>query len=301
MVPVLLGVSFIVFVFMSFIPGDPARLILGQSAPQSAVDSLHHKMGLGDPFLVRYVRYLKNAAHGDFGTSYRSSRPVFKEILIRFPSTLKLALYSIVLVIGFGLALGILSAVKKYSWLDIASTVLAMLAASVPTFWLGLMMILLFSLKLHWLPSNGASHPLSYLMPAIALSLPVMADVSRITRSAMLETISKDYIRTARAKGLAELAVIWGHALRNALLPIITVIGQEFGQMLGGAILVESVFALPGLGSLVVESIRSKDIPQIMGATIFLALMFCVVLLVVDVSYFFLDPRLQSHYGLEKK
>jgi peptide/nickel transport system permease protein len=294
-VPVLLSVSFIVFAIMSFVPGDPARLILGQSAPQSAVDSLHHKMGLDDPFPVRYVRYLKNAFHGDFGTSYRSARPVLEEILVRFPSTLKLSLYSIALVLIFGITLGILSAVKRYSWIDIVSTVLAMLAASVPTFWLGLMMILLFSLKLHWLPSSGANLPFSYLMPAVALSLPVMAQVSRMTRSSMLETITKDYIRTARAKGLPERTVIWGHAFRNALLPVVTVIGSEFGMMLGGAILVESVFALPGLGSLVVSSIRTKDVPQIMAATLFLALLFCVVLLLVDISYVFLDPRLKSH------
>jgi peptide/nickel transport system permease protein len=258
-------------------------------------------MGLDDPFFVRYFRYLKNIAHGDFGTSYRSSRPVIEEIMIRFPSTFKLSLYSISLVIIFGLFLGVLSAVKKYSWIDIVSTVVAMLAASVPTFWLGLLLILFFSLKLHWLPSNGISLPFSYLMPSIALSLPVMADVSRITRSSMLEIITKDYIRTARAKGLAELAVISRHALRNALLPIVTVIGQEFGQMLGGAILVETVFSMPGLGSLVVDSIRSKDVPQIMAATLFLALMFCIVLLIVDISYVFLDPRLKSHYESGRK
>jgi peptide/nickel transport system permease protein len=296
MIPILLSVSFIVFAIMSFMPGDPARLILGQSAPQSAVDSLHHKMGLDDPFLVRYGRYIKNAVHGDFGSSYRSNRPVFNEVLVRFPSTLRLSFYSIVLVLIFGISLGILSAIKQYSWIDILSTVLAMLVASVPTFWLGLMMILLFSLKLHWLPSSGAQSPLSYLMPAVALSLPVMAEVSRMTRSSMLETIHKDYVRTARAKGLPERAVIWGHALRNALLPVVTVIGSEFGLMLGGAILVESVFALPGLGNLVVTSIRSKDVPQVMAATLFLALIFCVVLLLVDISYVFLDPRLKSHY-----
>lgn len=220
MIPILLGVSIIVFSIMSFTPGDPARLILGQSASQEAVNNLHHEMGLDDPFLVRYVRYLGDAVHGDFGTSYRTQRPVSEEIFTRFPVTLKLAFTSILLVMLIGIPIGILSAVRQYSSLDIISTVTAMLMASFPGFWLGLMMIVLFSLKLGLLPSSGVDSIKGYIMPTIALSLPIAAEVLRMTRSTMLETIRQDYIRTARSKGATERTIIWRHALKNALLPV---------------------------------------------------------------------------------
>lgn len=300
MIPVLLGVTLIVFTIMSFTPGDPARLILGQSAPQATVDKLHTDMGLDDPFAVRYLRYMGGVLHGDFGTSYRTQRPVFEEIFTRFPVTLKLAFASIALVVLIGIPLGILSAVKQYSVLDMICTVSAMLMASVPGFWLGLMMILLFSLNLGWLPSSGVGSPAHYIMPAVALSLPIAAEVLRMTRSTMLETIRQDYIRTARSKGASESTVIWRHALKNALLPVVTVIGSEFGGLLGGTILIESVFALPGLGSLVVNSIRTKDVPQVMAATLFIAFIFCVVLLLVDILYAFIDPRIKARYEQKK-
>ena len=296
MIPILFGVTIIVFTVMSFTPGDPARLMLGQAAPKEAVEQLREEMGLNDPFVVRYVRYMGDALHGDFGTSYRTGRPVFEEIFVRFPVTLKLALTSIALVILIGIPIGILSAVKQYSFLDVISTVSAMLMASIPGFWLGLMMILLFSLHLGWLPSNGIGSFSHYIMPTIALALPIAAEVLRMTRSTMLETIRQDYIRTARSKGATEKIVIWRHALKNALLPVITVIGSEFGGLLGGTILIESVFAIPGLGSLVVNSIRTKDVPQVMAATLFIALIFCVVLLLVDIAYAYIDPRVKGRY-----
>lgn len=296
MIPILLGVTIIVFTIMSFTPGDPARLILGQSASQEAVDSLHREMGLDDPFLVRYFRYMGGIPRGDFGTSYRTNRPVFDEIFVRFPITAKLALVSMGLVILIGIPLGILSAVKQYSFLDMLCTVFAMFMASIPSFWLGLMMILLFSLHLGLLPPCGTGTLAHYVMPAIALALPIAAEVLRMTRSTMLETIRQDYIRTARSKGAAEKRVIWRHALKNALLPVVTVAGSEFGGLLGGTILIESVFGIPGLGSLVVTSIRSKDVPQVMAATLFIALIFCVVLLVVDIAYAYIDPRVKARY-----
>ena len=296
MIPILFGVTIIVFTVMSFTPGDPARLMLGQAAPKEAVEQLREEMGLNDPFVVRYVRYMGDALHGDFGTSYRTGRPVFEEIFVRFPVTLKLALTSIALVILIGIPIGILSAVKQYSFLDVISTVSAMLMASIPGFWLGLMMILLFSLHLGWLPSNGIGSFSHYIMPTIAHPLPIAAEVLRMTRSTMLETIRQDYIRTARSKGATEKIVIWRHALKNALLPVITVIGSEFGGLLGGTILIESVFAIPGLGSLVVNSIRTKDVPQVMAATLFIALIFCVVLLLVDIAYAYIDPRVKARY-----
>ncbi len=296
MIPILLGVTIIVFTIVSFTPGDPARLILGQAAPQEAVDALHEKMGLDDPFFVRYFRYMNDMLHGDFGDSYRTQRPVFNEIFVRFPVTMRLALVSVIMVIIIGIPLGILSAIKQYSILDMICTVSAMFMASIPGFWLGLMMILLFSLKLGWLPPSYDGTFLSYIMPAIALSLPIAAEVLRMTRSTMLETIRQDYIRTARSKGATEKRVIWGHALKNALLPVVTVIGSEFGGLLGGTILIESVFGFPGLGSLVVTSIRSKDVPQVMASTIFIALIFCLVLLLVDIAYAYIDPRVKARY-----
>ena len=296
MIPILFGVTIIVFTVMSFTPGDPARLMLGQAAPKEAVEQLREERGLNDPFVVRYVLYMGDALHGDSGTSYRTGRPVFEDIFVRFPVTLKLALTSIALVILIGIPIGILSAVKQYSFLDVISTVSAMLMASIPGFWLGLMMILLFSLHLGWLPSNGIGSFSHYIMPTIALALPIAAEVLRMTRSTMLETIRQDYIRTARSKGATEKIVIWRHALKNALLPVITVIGSEFGGLLGGTILIESVFAIPGLGSLVVNSIRTKDVPQVMAATLFIALIFCVVLLLVDIAYAYIDPRVKARY-----
>ena len=296
MIPILLGVTIIVFTIMSFTPGDPARLILGQSASQEAVDSLHREMGLDDPFLVRYFRYMGGIPRGDFGTSYRTNRPVFDEIFVRFPIPARLALVSMGLVILIGIPLGILSAVKQYSFLDMLCTVSAMFMASIPSFWLGLMMILLFSLHLGLLPPCGTGTLAHYVMPAIALALPIAAEVLRMTRSTMLETIRQDYIRTARSKGAAEKRVVWRHALKNALLPVVTVAGSEFGGLLGGTILIESVFGIPGLGSLVVTSIRSKDVPQVMAATLFIALIFCVVLLVVDIAYAYFGPRVKARY-----
>lgn len=240
--------------------------------------------------------------HGDFGHSYRSGQPVFDEIFARFPVTLTLAGLSILVVVIVGITLGIISAVKQYSILDYLLTVLSMLSASIPAFWLGLMMMLYFSLYLGILPSYGVEDGWrSFVMPVIALSLPATAELTRMTRSAMLETIRQDYIRTARAKGLMERAVIWRHALKNALMPIITVIGSNFGSLLGGSVVIETVFSLPGLGSLIVTSIRTKDVPQVMAGTLFIALIFCIVLLIVDVAYAFIDPRVRTRYIKEKK
>lgn len=302
LIPIMLAVSFIVFSILYFTPADPARIMLGASAPPEALEQLREELGLNEPFLVQYGNYMLGVLHGDFGNSYRSGQPVFDEIFARFPVTLKLAGLSIMVVTVFGILFGILSAVKQHSILDYTMTVLSMLAASIPAFWLGLMMMLLFASHLGILPSYGVEDGWrSYIMPVIALSLPPMAELTRMTRSAMLETIGQDYIRTARAKGLRERAVIWHHALKNALMPIITVIGSNFGSLLGGAVVIETVFSLPGLGSLIVTSIRSKDVPQVMAGTLFIALIFCLVLLVVDVAYAFIDPRIRTRYIKEKK
>lgn len=296
LLPIVLGVTFIVFSIMSLTPGDPARLILGTSAPQEAIDQLNHELGYDQPFLQRYINYIVNAVQGDFGNSYRTNKPVFNEIFSRFPTTLKLAILGVLTSIIIGIPIGILSAVKQYSTLDIISTTAAMLMASVPGFWLGLMLIVLFSLKLKCLPSNGIDSVSCFILPTITLAMPSAANIIRMTRSTMLETIRQDYIRTARSKGATERTVIWKHALRNALLPVITVVGMDFGALLGGTILVESVFSIPGLGMLMLTAIRMKDIPQVMAAVLFLATLFCIIMLLVDLIYAYIDPRLRSKY-----
>ena len=296
LIPILLAVSFVVFAILSFIPSDAARIMLGPNAPQEAVDSLRESLGLNDPFLVRYGNYMLSALQGDFGNSYRSGQPVFDEILVRFPVTLKLAFFSILTVTVFGIFLGVISAVKQRTVIDAVLTVLSMLAAAVPSFWLALMMMLLFASYMGFLPTYGIESWKSYIMPVIALSMPGMAELTRMTRSAMLETIGQDYVRTARSKGLKEMLVMLRHALKNALMPIITVIGSNFGSLLGGSVVIETVFSLPGLGNLIVTSIRSKDDPMVMAGTLFIALIFCLVLLAVDVAYAVIDPRLRTRY-----
>ena len=302
LIPIMIAVSFIVYGILYLTPSDPARLMLGASAPDSALEQLREELGLNKPFLVQYLDYMKGVFHGNFGVSYRSQQSVFLEIEARLPVTLTLAVSSIIVVIIFGLLLGIISAVKQYKFIDKFLTVFSMCAASIPSFWLGLMMMLLFFFIFGWLPSYGVTDGWkSYVMPVIALSLPSLAEVIRMTRSAMLDTINQDYIRTARAKGLQESGVIWKHALKNALMPIITVIGSNFGSLLGGSVVTETVFSLPGLGNMVVSSIRTKDVPQVMAGTLVIAAMFCLILLVVDVAYTFIDPRVRTNYIKEKK
>lgn len=297
LIPIMLAVSFIVYGILYLTPSDPARLMLGASAPDSALEQLRNELGLNDPFLVQYANYMKGVLHGDFGISYRSQQSVFLEIEARLPVTIKLAFSSIIVIAVLGILLGVISAVKQYSFVDKFLTIFSMCAASIPSFWLGLMLMLLFSLKLGLLPSYGVNSGWkSYIMPVIALSLPSLAEIIRMTRSAMLDTIHQDYVRTARAKGMQEKRVIFGQALKNALMPVITVIGANFGSLLGGSVVIETVFALPGLGNMVVSSIRTKDVPQVMAGTMVIAFMFCVILLIMDVAYAFIDPRIRTNY-----
>lgn len=297
LIPILLGVTFIVFSIMELTPGDPGSVLLGPYATKDAIDQLNKELGYDRPFIERYVLYIKNAAHGDFGLSYRTKQPVFDEILARFPITLRIAIFSVILSVVIGIPIGILSAVKQYSAIDTVSRITAMLMASIPGFWLGLMGIILFSLKLGWLPSSGIESMAGYIMPSIAIALPSSASILRLTRATMLETIREDYIRTVRSKGATERIVIWRHALKNALLPIITVIGAEFGYLLGGAIVTETVFAVPGLGTLTVNAIRMKDVSMVMASIIFLATLFVLVILLVDLIYAYIDPRIRSRYN----
>ncbi|MBP2026330.1 peptide/nickel transport system permease protein [Acetoanaerobium pronyense] len=297
LIPVILGVTFIIFTMMYFTPGDPARIMLGEAAAEADVIRLRAELGLDDPFLVQFGRYVKNAVvHQDIGRSYTTNRPVLELIMTRFPSTLKLAALGIMVAVIIGIPTGIISATKQYSLFDNVAMVVALLGVSMPNFWQGLMMILVFSVYLGWLPSSGFNTPAHMVLPALTIGTSTAAIITRMTRSSMLEVIRQDYIRTARAKGQVESKVINRHALKNALIPIITVIGLQFGYLLGGAVLTESIFAVPGVGRLMVDSIRSRDFPVVQGGVLFIAVTFSFVNLIVDILYAFVDPRIRSQY-----
>ncbi|MTI14039.1 nickel ABC transporter permease [Sansalvadorimonas verongulae] len=297
LVPVLLGVSLLVFAIMSFTPGDPAQLILGENAPAPAVEALREEMGLNDPFIMRYANFVGNAVTGDMGRSYTTGREVATEIFDRFPNTLILAALGTIIAIVIGVPVGILSATRQYSWIDSSSMIMALLGVSMPNFWLGLMLILVFSVTLGWLPSGGFMGWSSLILPALTLGTGSAAIITRMTRSSMLEVIRQDYIRTARAKGVAENVVINKHALKNALIPVITVVGLQFGYLLGGAVLTETVYSWPGVGRMMVDAIRQKDSPTVLATVVFLATTFSLVNLSVDILYGFVDPRIKSQYA----
>ncbi|MBS4040122.1 MAG: ABC transporter permease [Flavobacteriales bacterium] len=293
----MLGVSFIVFTMMYFTPGDPARIMLGESAPEAEVVRLREELGLDDPYLVQYVRYVKNAVvHQDIGRSYATKRLVFTEIASRFPNTLKLAALGVLVAVILGVPTGIISATKQYSLFDNIAMVLALVGVSMPNFWQGLLLIILFSINLGWLPSSGFDSFKQMILPALTLGTSSAAIITRMTRSSMLEVVRQDYIRTARAKGQVESVVINQHALKNALIPIITVIGLQFGYLLGGAVLTESIFSITGVGRLMVDSIKSRDYPIVQGGVLFIAITFSIVNLCVDILYAFVDPRIKSQY-----
>jgi len=296
LIPVLLGVMFVVFALGHLAPGDPARTILGEVAPPEAIHELREQMGLNDPFLVQYFNFVVKAAQLDFGTSYRTSRPVFTEIFARFPNTMQLAAMGIVLALVIGIPLGILSAIKQYSIFDFGATFFGLFWVSIPNFWLGMMMIILFTVTLQWLPATGFSEPSMWIMPTIAIGTNSLAIIMRMTRSSMLECIRQDYIRTARAKGQKERVVIFKHALRNALIPVTTTAGMSFGFLLGGAVLTETIFAIPGLGAFLVSAIINRDFAIVRGGVVLIALSFTVVNLAVDILYSFIDPRIRSQY-----
>lgn len=297
MIPVIIGVTFIIFSMMYFTPGDPARIILGESAKAEDVSRLREELGLNDPYFVQFGNYVKKAVlEQDIGKSYVTKRPVVTEITDRFPTTLKLAAFSIVIAVVIGIPIGIISATKQYSLFDNASMVLALIGVSMPNFWQGLLLILFFSVYLGWLPSSGFSSFKHMILPAVTIGTSTIAVITRMTRSSMLEVVRQDYIRTARAKGQVESKVINHHALKNALIPIITVIGIQFGYLLSGAVLTESIFAVPGVGRLMVQSIKERDFPVVQGSVLFIAVAFSLVNLLVDILYAYVDPRIRSQY-----
>ena len=284
-IPTLLFIVFVVFFILNITPGDPGRIMLGPTATQEQVDMLNESLGVNRPLLVRYGEYIWNALHGDFGTSYTFNVPVTSVLMPKFPTTLKLAVLSVVF-----------SAVKKHSLLDHMLTVIALFLASVPGFWLGLMLMLFLSLQLGLLPSSGVGTWQHFVMPVMTLALPSAAFISRLTRTTMLDSMNQDYIRTAKGKGARDGRVIFGHALRNALIPVITQLGMNFAGLLGGAMITEIVFGLPGFGNAIVAAIKAKDVPLTMFSVVFLSTTFMVIMLVVDLIYAFVDPRIKAQY-----
>jgi peptide/nickel transport system permease protein len=299
-IPVMIGVSFLVFCLIYFTPGDPAEYLLGADASPRAVQTLRQELGLNDPFIIRYFDYVKGiVTRFDFGISYTTHRSVTIEILDRFPTTLTLAFLSVALATIIGIVSGVISATTQYSIFDIVATIVSLTGISMPNFWTGLMLIILFAVTLKWLPPSGFSTPEQMILPCATIGFACSASIMRMTRSSMLEVLRQDYITTARAKGQKESVVIIKHALRNALIPVVTVIGITFGNMLGGAILVESIFAVPGTGKLMIDAISNKNYPMIQGGVLFIALGFSLVNLVVDILYALIDPRIKTQYGVK--
>lgn len=294
---VLLGVSFIVFTLLYLSPQDAAENILGNMATEEDKALFREQNGLTDPFIIQYVRYIKRiVVNRDLGTSYVTKQPVSTEIFQRFPTTFRLAGISIIIAAFLGTALGLLSAMKQNSWFDHCCTFLSVLGVSAPNFWQGMMMIILFSVILKWLPPSGFSTPLHWVMPVITLGTSAAANIMRMTRSSVLEVIRQDYIRTAHAKGLWESRVVALHVLKNALIPIVTVIGYTFGRLMGGAIMIESIFSIAGIGKLMVDAIKVKNIPLVQGSVLYMAFILVLLNIGIDILYAGIDPRIRLSY-----
>ncbi|WP_409366612.1 nickel ABC transporter permease [Lysinibacillus sp. 38-6] len=291
-IPVTLGVTLVVFLIMQMIPGDPALILAGEGASNETVEELRENLGLNKPLYVQYGEYINNLVHGDMGHSLKNKQPVLEEITTRLPITIELAFYSILITIVLGLIAGIISAIRPYSLLDVGLMIVALLGISLPSFWLGILLMYVFSVQLQWLPVAGWESAKHIILPAITLGAGGAAIVARMTRSSMLDVVNQDYIRTAKAKGLKGYVIILKHALRNALIPVITVVGLQFGTLLGGTVLVESVFAVNGLGRMIVDAIRTRDIPVVQGGVLVASLIFVVINLFVDILYRLFNKRI---------
>lgn len=292
-VPTLFGVTLIIFFMVRVLPGDPARVLAGLEADQTEVNRIRLQLGLDKPVPVQYARFLANAVRGNLGRSAVTQAPVVSEIAGRLGPTTLLAATATVLAGTLGVASGIVVSTRQYTAADYAVTVLALAGVSIPVYWLGLMLMLVFAVFLHLLPAGGDTTPQSLILPSITLAAFSLAIIERMTRSSMLESMRQDYVRTARAKGLADPIVVYRHALRNALIPVVTVLGLQFGALIGGAILTETTFAWPGIGRLLVDAIARRDYPIIQGVVLLFAVTFVLVNLIVDLLYGYIDPRIR--------
>jgi len=293
-VPVLFGVTLAVFSMLFLVPGDPVKIMLAEfvTTPDQ-VAQMRAQLHLDEPILKQYGRFVANAARGDLGTSIRSRRAVSTEIGENVASTAQLAVASMAVAIAIGVPLGLMAALFRSSWFDAGSMIVALLGVSMPSFWLGLLMIVTFSLHLGWFPATGGGDLWHLVLPAVTLGMIASAIIARLTRSSMLEVLGQDYVRTARAKGLAWWGVVVRHALKNALIPVITIFGLQFGNLLAGAVIVETVFSRPGLGRLIVGGILAKDFPLVQGTVLFVATAYVLINVLVDITYAFVDPRIR--------
>lgn len=293
MVVTLIGVSFLVFLMMHLIPGDPVTYILGDFASEESIAEMKNTLGLDQPLFIQYIDYIKNVLQGDLGTSYVTGLTVVEEITARFPITVQLALYSLIIGSVFGILMGILAAVKQNTIFDQLAMVISLIGISAPGFWIALFLIWIFSYQFSLFPISGYQGFYSLILPSITLGLGSAGNIARMTRSSMLEVIKQDFMRTAQAKGLAMIPMIFQHALQNAMIPVITLIGLQFGFLLAGAVVIENVFALPGLGSFSIEAITKRDLPTVQGLVLFMAFLFIITNLIVDLVYSLVDPRIK--------
>lgn len=296
LIPVILGVILLIFVVMDLAPGDPVLMVASPDATEEEIEAIRVELGLDKGLLHRYVVYVKNLLQGNLGTSYTTHRSVLEVYLERLPETLKLAVGAVLVAIVCSIPLGIIAAVHRNTWKDSVSMITALLGVSMPSFWLGLLLMLLFSLKLGWFPSGGTKGFESIVLPSITLGMSLAAVMTRTTRSSMLDVLRSDYLRTARAKGINENKVILKHAFKNALIPIITVFGSQFSYVLGGAVLVETIFSYPGVGKMIVDAIGNRDIPSVTGGIVMTTIIVTCVNLVIDLLYAFVDPRIKGQY-----
>lgn len=304
-IPVILAVTALIFLLLSLVPGDPAKLILGNEATVEMVEAKREQLGLNDPLLIRMLRYMKEIFfHLDFGTSYYNTTPIIQEILSRLPRTITIAGFGVLLTLALGLPLGIWAAVKQNGLADRFCMVLSMVGVALPEFCIALLLVNIFSTRLGWLPSHGVKNWLCYIMPVVAIGLNSMAGLARNARNCTLEAIRSDYVTTARAKGVKEWKVILKHVLPNSMIPVVTSIGTSFANMLGGTIVIENVFTIPGMGQYIVTAINSRDYNVVQGCVVVLAILFSLVILVIDLVYAYIDPRIKAQYvgaGKRKK
>ncbi|MDR0839097.1 MAG: ABC transporter permease [Oscillospiraceae bacterium] len=300
-IPILLGITIVVQILMAVAPGDPARMLAGSDPEPGEYEQIREDLGLDKPIYVRYWDFLKGVLQGDFGTSFTTKRPILPEIMARFPYTLFISTLSILISTLIGIPIGILAATHQYKLGDKAAILLSLLAVSMPAFWFALLLVQLFAVKLRWLPVSNIQTWKGWILPIASLSLGYVASIIRQMRSNMLEVVNQDFLTTARAKGLSEQVVLYKHALKNALIPVVMTIGSMYGMSLGGALIAEMIFSIPGLGSFTLTGLTNRDYPVIQATVLFLSALFCLVMLLIDVAFAFIDPRIRSQFARKKR
>ena len=301
MIPLLIGISFIVQILVAIAPGDPARSIVGADREEWEYEQVREELGLNKPMLVRYWDFIGGVLSGNLGVSFFTRRPVWDDIMTRFPYTVMIATLSVVLAVFIGIPLGIFAATNQFTWKDSFAVLLSLITVSMPSFWFALLLVQFFSVKLRWLPVSGIASWRGYILPVVSIALGYAASIMRQMRSNMLEVIRQDYIVTARAKGLSERVVLYKHALKNALIPVIMTIGVFYGMALGGALIAETIYTLPGLGSFTLAGLQNRDYPVIQGSVLFMSTIFMVIMLLIDIAFSFIDPRIRSQYVRKRR